>query len=69
MLDQEEWQAKGEPYGNEAPVTAIIDGSELLVAVNYEGGELKDELEQICEALGYRYELGFCWSIHFYPLP
>lgn len=64
---QSGWLLRKEEYGNDAPLTMVIDGSELLPALNYHGGQLKEEFDKICEDLGYRYELGFCWSVHFYP--
>jgi hypothetical protein len=68
LCTQEEWRARGEAYGNDAAAVLVIDGSVLFGSANYgEPVEPYRELRQLIESLGYYIEMGFAWTLNFYP--
>lgn len=69
VLTQAEWMDRNEEYGHGAAATMVIDGSVLYQSFNFgEPPEEAEELTAIAEALGYFIEMGFAWSLHFYPV-
>jgi hypothetical protein len=68
-----EWQARGEPFGNEADLSMTFEGP-LYEAINYGewGGFRPDGAEatihRIAESHGYYSEQGFAWSLHFHKI-
>lgn len=67
-----EWLARQEDVGNGAPLSAVIESSQLFSILNYgttkEAHAIEEELYRLLEKLGYYCELGYTWSLHFYPL-
>ena len=67
---RDEWRDRGEPYGRDALVTLVIDGSPMYEVMNgylsVSEGSLFDRFEKMVASLGFHYELGFAWSVHFY---
>jgi hypothetical protein len=64
---QDEWQARGEPFGNNAELSLTFEGA-LYHLLNYHGGELADAFYAIAGKYGYYVDLGYAWSAHFYKL-
>ncbi len=71
-----EWKQRGEKYGENAPVSMIIDGSDLYMILNHPNGPVDTRLARQFGAeldkLGYYYEMGTATTLHFYaiePLP
>lgn len=64
---QQEWQSRGEPYGNAAELSLTFEGA-LYRVLNYEGGGLEGQFYEIAKKYGYMVELGYAWSAHFYKL-
>jgi len=68
---QQQWLDRGEKYGNDAPLTAVIDGTRLLHVLNYPESKrdfaIYDGFYEFVNTLGYLTELGHTWSLHFYP--
>ena len=69
---QAEWTAKGETLCADAVLSAAIEDSPLQVILNYawppDVEDIVQELTRLLERLGYWYEIGHSWSLHFYPL-
>lgn len=67
---QEEWEARGEPHGNGAPLSLTFEGAlySVLNGYNRAGGKLAEQFYAIAERHGYFVELGFAWSAHFYKI-
>jgi len=67
-----EWAARGEPYGDGAAATVLIEGTTLSSVLNYPETEAAfatmDAFYEFVQSLGYFAELGYSWSLHFYPL-
>lgn len=61
----EEWRARGEQFHEEAVLVLVIDGSALHTILNY-GGDTS-EFDDLIESFGFWYELGYSWSVGFYP--
>lgn len=65
-----EWQDRGEEVGLYADLTLTCEG-ELNHLLN---GYVRDyrgivaDLENSLKKVGYWYELGYAWSVHFYKL-
>lgn len=73
FYSREEWQARGEEVAADAPLTLLIEESALSHILNWcEDAELigqtEEELSNLLEPLGYYYELGYTWTMHFYPI-
>ncbi len=70
VYTQKEWRAKGEQYGKDAVATMIIDGSPLYDCFNYGtyGWGTLERFQEMLKSLGFYMELGYAWSVHFYPL-
>lgn len=68
VYTREEWQRRGEPYGNEAICTLVIDGSPMYDALNYGsyGWGTSDKFHKLIEDMGCCYEQGFAWTVHIY---
>jgi hypothetical protein len=67
-----EWRDRREDYGNDAALTLVIDGTPMHRLLNRPSAAdrpLFDEFTFLVAALGYRCELGYSWSAHFYPRP
>ena len=65
---QDEWRARGEPWGDEAVLSITTEGElcHLLNGLTGDGSQV-DEFQEYVESLGYWYEMGYRWSLHFYP--
>lgn len=68
----EEWRRRGERYGEGALLTATIEGHPLSRDLNGysedKGARRRYEaFDRWCEERGYFWELGYSWSLHFYP--
>ncbi|MCP1175628.1 HNH endonuclease [Ralstonia chuxiongensis] len=61
----EEWRTRGEQLHDEALLVLMIDGSALHTILNY-GGDTS-EFDDLIESFGFWYELGYSWSVGFYP--
>lgn len=63
------WRERGEPYGNDAPLSLTFEGP-LYEVFNYgESRMAQDVYErtlQIAQQHGFWFELGFGWSMHFH---
>ena len=73
LYTQSQWQDRGEPYGNTAAGGTLITEGDLCAGLNYgfprDGDwQLMEEFQTFLAGHGYWYELGFHWSLHFYPL-
>ena len=62
----EDWTAREEKYGTDSLLILTIDGSALYTLLNY-GGDT-DEFDDLVESFGFYYELGYSWSMGFYPI-
>lgn len=72
VLTQDEWKARGEKYGNEAPITITTEGNlgRLLnghMEWNQYTQEELAEWDRFLDSLGLFWELGYAWSVHLYP--
>lgn len=65
FYSKQEWQARGEPFGNGADLSLVFEGA-LYQVLNYNGGALADAFYDIATKYGYWVELGYAWSAHFY---
>lgn len=67
FYSKSQWQARGEPFGNEAPLSMTFEGP-LYDALNYGewGWRVRDELETLVHSHGFWMEQGYAWSAHFY---
>ncbi len=61
-----QWNDRGEKIQNDALLVLVIDSSGLYNLLN--GGNDTEELEDLVESFGFYYELGYAWSMGFYPL-
>ena len=70
FVSKADWQKRGETVCPNAELTMITEEAQRLVhSLNYEiDDELWAEFDKLLERLGYWFELGFVWSVHFYPL-
>lgn len=68
LYTKSEWRKRGEPYGNNAVCTLVIDGSPMYDVLNYGGSgwQISERFHDMLGELGYWYELGFAWSVHIY---
>jgi hypothetical protein len=65
-----EWRDREEDYGNDAALTLVIDGSPMYPVLNLThpaDHATYEEFSRCVESLGYWFELGYSWSVHFYP--
>jgi hypothetical protein len=68
LCTQEEWQDRGEEFGNDAAAVLVIDGSVLFGSANYgEPVEPYMDLRRLIASMGYYDEFGFAWTLNFYP--
>jgi ubiquitin-protein ligase len=70
VYTQEEWRARGEKYGNEAPLTITTEGPLYALLNRGDWETAADELadfNRFLESLGLYYELGYAWTVHLYP--
>ena len=65
FLTNKEWNERGEKLHNDALMVLVIDGSGLFSLLNH--GHDTTELEDLVESFGFWYELGYSWSLGFYP--
>lgn len=66
----DDWKRRGEKYGEGAPIHMTIEGP-LNHILNYPESEEDDDIGSdfyaFADDLGYRPEMGYAWSVHFYP--
>lgn len=60
-----EWRERGEDFHNDAELVLVFEGG-LYSMINY-GGDT-GEFDDLIESFGFSYELGYSWSMGFYPL-
>lgn len=67
LVNKTEWH--DERVGKGSALTLIIEGSPLYGALNYgePSWKCESELREIAKRNGYYYEMGYSWSVHFYP--
>jgi hypothetical protein len=63
---QQEWNARGENIHEDALLILTIDSSGLYHHFNF--GCDTEEFDDLVESFGFSYELGYQWSIGFFPL-
>jgi len=69
FYSRDQWQARGEKTCDDADMTMAFEGS-FYAAWNINGTDpLFNDFHNLINDLGYRYEQGFAWSLHFYKLP
>jgi hypothetical protein len=65
------WQERGEPFGNDAPLSMTFEGG-LNHVLNYPetraAQQVRTDLEDLAHAHGFWWEQGYAWSLHFYAL-
>lgn len=61
---------RGEKYGREAELNCVIEESGWYYVLNGHSGpsEAAVELRELEEQYGVYHELGYAWSMHWYPL-
>jgi len=71
---QKEWdEERGEKYGRGALLTAVIEESSWYHVLNgyYDAPDLVEDamerLRELEEKFGIYHELGYAWSMHWYP--
>jgi len=67
---RKQWdKERGEKYGNEALLNCVIEESGWYMVLNGYSGpyEAATELRQLEEQHGVYHELGYAWSMHWYP--
>jgi hypothetical protein len=73
LYSRDEWEERGERYGNGAALTMVIDGAGIYRVLNYPESkadfDLYDRFYRRWDRYGFYCELGFGWSLHFYPTP
>lgn len=65
FYSNQEWNARREKIHNDALLILTIDSSGLYNFFN--GGCDTEEFEDLVESFGFYYEMGYAWSIGFYP--
>lgn len=69
FYSRDQWQARGENICEDADMTMAFEGS-FYAAWNINGTDgLFDDFHNLINSLGYRYEQGLAWTLHFYQLP
>ncbi len=66
----DEWRAREEGIGDDAHLSAVIESSELATLLNSVGTSNEDQYASfvaLLESLGWVFELGYAWSVHFWP--
>lgn len=70
---QEEWRDRGETYGVDGRLSVTFEGP-LYEAMNHlqnlpgqQRFEIAERTRQIAEEHGLWFELGYAWSMSFYP--
>ncbi|HAX5242420.1 TPA: hypothetical protein JZG60_004707 [Escherichia coli] len=66
FYSNKEWNERGEKIHDDALLVLTIDSSGLYNLLN--GGCDTEEFEDLVESFGFFYEMGYAWSIGFYPL-
>jgi hypothetical protein len=67
---RQEWKERGEPYGNDAILTIVIEESGWYTVLN--AGDIPGcdaavkRLEELSTRNKVYHELGYAWSMHFY---
>lgn len=72
FYSNQQWRERGETLCQDAHLTAVIDGSDfgaLLNSLGVSDAELYDSFVCLLESLGWMFELGYAWSVHFWPDP
>lgn len=68
MPDQ--WKARGEKYGSNSLFTITTEGR-LNHILNYpeskQDFKVIDDFSEFLKKLGIYYEMGYAWTLHFYP--
>jgi len=68
---KQQWLDRGEEHGRNAPLTVTIEGAHLYMILNYperpDQFAIHDAFYEFVKTLGYYAELGYAWSLHFYP--
>lgn len=68
FYSQAQWQARGENICQDADMTMAFEGS-FYAAWNINGTDgLFNDFHNLINSLGYRYEQGLAWTLHFYKL-
>jgi hypothetical protein len=71
LYRQDEWINRGETIGADSSLT-ILDQYELHEAWNRdpfgESSALFCDLLDLANCHGYRHEIGYRWTLHFYPV-
>jgi hypothetical protein len=65
FYSRKEWEDRGEDYGQDSELSVTYEGP-LNTELNYGNGRVYEATRQIAEH-GYWFEMGFAWSMHFYP--
>lgn len=70
---QAEWQRRGEAHGNGAAATLTMEGPfNHMMNGHYGDADARRTVKRfyaLVASLGYRAELGYAWTLHFYPEP
>jgi hypothetical protein len=70
LYPKKQWRARGETFGTDALFTIVTEGP-LYELINYaetpSAARLLAAFTEYVEAQGVWYELGYAWSLHFYP--
>ncbi|MFM4843430.1 HNH endonuclease [Aeromonas caviae] len=66
FYSKEEWNSRGEHMHNDSLLVLTIDSSGLYNLLNF-GGDT-EEFDDLVESFGFSYEMGYQWSLGFYPI-
>ena len=66
FYSNKEWNARGEEVHEDALLVLTIDSSGLYQLLNL--GCDTEEFDDLVESFGFFYEMGYAWSLGFYPL-
>lgn len=66
FYSQQEWNERGEEMHDDALLVLTIDSSGLYHLLNF--GCDTEEFDDLVESFGFTYEMGYQWSIGFYPI-
>jgi len=73
LYSADQWKARKERWGRDSLFTIITEGPLYDLLNSYYShpyaDRLRRQLGQIMKKNGVYYELGFAWSMHFYPIP
>ena len=65
---RERWLARKENMCDDADLHLTTEGNLYELVNGNDEDDLRGELNKLLERLGYWWEHGYAWSIHFYPL-